>query len=60
MLGGWRRLLEIVAIGKDERGQGLVEYGLIILLVAIAIIASLELFGNELVLKYNDISKSIP
>ena len=28
--------------GKDERGQGLVEYALIILLVAIAIIGALS------------------
>ena len=30
---------------KDESGQGMVEYGLIIALIAIAVIAALELLG---------------
>lgn len=30
---------------KDENGQGMVEYGLIIALIAIAVIAALKLLG---------------
>ena len=30
---------------KDESGQGMVEYGLIIALIAIAVIAALKLLG---------------
>jgi Flp pilus assembly pilin Flp len=39
-----------------KRGQGLVEYALIILFVAIAIIASLTLFGQSLRGYYGTIS----
>ena len=38
---------------SDEEGQGLVEYGLIIALVSIAVIAVLVLFGPELVKIFN-------
>ena len=31
-----------------EEGQGLVEYGLILILVAVAIVVALTLFGSEL------------
>ncbi len=33
---------------KDESGQGMVEYGLIIALVAVAVIAVLTLMGTEI------------
>jgi pilus assembly protein Flp/PilA len=33
---------------RKERGQGMVEYALIILLVALVVIAALTLFGNQL------------
>lgn len=33
---------------KDESGQGMVEYGLIIALVAVAVIAVLTLMGGQL------------
>ncbi|HHV34551.1 MAG TPA: Flp family type IVb pilin [Syntrophomonadaceae bacterium] len=36
---------------KDEAGQGLVEYGLILALIAVAVIATLQLLGG----KVNDI-----
>jgi pilus assembly protein Flp/PilA len=38
----WRRLID------DERGQGLVEYSLIILLVVIACVGALTTFGGAL------------
>lgn len=33
---------------KDEEGQGLVEYGLLIVLVVIIVIAALAIFGDTL------------
>ncbi|HEX6988798.1 MAG TPA: Flp family type IVb pilin [Bacillota bacterium] len=33
---------------RDERGQGMVEYGLILALVAVAVIAILGFVGDEL------------
>jgi len=33
---------------KDEKGQGMVEYGLIIALVAVVVIAALTLMGGNL------------
>jgi Flp pilus assembly pilin Flp len=41
MLNNFRRLL------RDERGQGLVEYALIITLVSVAAFAALSLMGHK-------------
>ncbi|HLT18541.1 MAG TPA: Flp family type IVb pilin [Thermomicrobiales bacterium] len=41
---------------KRERGQGLVEYALIILLVAIAVIGALTTFGTSLAAYYDRIN----
>ncbi len=35
-------------LGRDEEGQGLVEYGLIIALVALVVIGAVLLLGKEL------------
>ncbi|GAG06711.1 unnamed protein product, partial [marine sediment metagenome] len=35
-------------ITRDDRGQGLVEYGLILLLVSVAIVATLGLLTGQL------------
>jgi pilus assembly protein Flp/PilA len=40
---------------KDEEGQGLVEYGLIIVLIAIAVITTLGLVGGQLDTVFNSI-----
>jgi pilus assembly protein Flp/PilA len=40
---------------NDEEGQGMVEYGLIIALVSIVVIAALVLVGDELVTVFNGI-----
>lgn len=40
---------------KKERGQGMVEYALIILFIAIAVIAALTIFGTTLSSTYSDI-----
>ncbi|HEY0602435.1 MAG TPA: hypothetical protein VGD58_05965 [Herpetosiphonaceae bacterium] len=43
-----------------EHGQGLVEYSLIILLIAIAVIVAVTAFGQELLATYNFIVGSWP
>jgi pilus assembly protein Flp/PilA len=39
---------------RFEEGQGLVEYALILVLVAVVVIAILTLFGNDLAAYYQD------
>ena len=44
---------------KDESGQGMSEYGLIIALVAIAVIAALTALGTGLTGKFTTITNAI-
>lgn len=44
---------------KDEKGQGLVEYALIIVLVSIAVIALLSALGVEVGNVFTDISTEL-
>jgi pilus assembly protein Flp/PilA len=44
----------------QEKGQGLVEYAIILLLVALIIIAVLRLLGPNLGNSYSSINNSIP
>ena len=59
MLGIYTRLVLSVADVKDrlrsQRGQGMVEYGLILVLVSIAVIASLLLLSGQLKTVFNNI-----
>ena len=41
-------LSKLMSFFKKERGQGMVEYGLIIALVAIAVITAITLLGGNL------------
>ena len=43
-----------------ELGQGLVEYALILLLVALALIIILSIFGTELADVYSNVIENIP
>lgn len=43
----------------EEEGQGLAEYSLIIALIALVVIASLQLFGDKLNVFYNYIKGEI-
>jgi Flp pilus assembly pilin Flp len=43
-----------------DNGQGLVEYSLILLLVALALIIVLSIFGSELAGVYSNIIDQIP
>lgn len=44
---------------KDESGQGLTEYALIIALIAIAVVAGVTTFGGSLAAYYNGIVTTI-
>jgi pilus assembly protein Flp/PilA len=45
---------------KEEAGQGMVEYGLIIALVAVVLIAALTLMGGNLKGMFNSVAGNIP
>lgn len=44
---------------KEEEGQGMVEYGLIIALIAIVVITALRLTGTNLTAIFNKIASAI-
>lgn len=44
---------------NNENGQGMVEYGLILALVAIVVIGALALLGDNLNLKFGEINAEI-
>ena len=44
----------------EDTGQGLVEYSLILLFIALAIILILSIFGTELADVYSNIVENIP
>jgi pilus assembly protein Flp/PilA len=44
----------------DERGQGSLEYGLIVALVAIALIAALTVFGSSIADSYKSSAHRLP
>ena len=43
-----------------EEGQGLVEYAVILMLIAIVVIAILTIFGTQLSSLYSRITSSVP
>ena len=43
-----------------EEGQGLVEYALIILLIALVVIGVVRIFGEQLVVTFTEITDSFP
>ena len=49
----------MMKLWKNEEGQGMVEYGLIIALVAIIVIAGISLLGNNIGILFNTVSGSI-
>lgn len=46
-------------IHRDERGQGMAEYGLILALVAIAVIAAVTLLGSKLGSTFKKVSDTL-
>jgi len=45
---------------KGERGQGLVEYALILVFIAIVVVAALGMFGIGLGVTYYDLIEALP
>ena len=45
---------------NEESGQGLVEYGLILALIALVVIAILKTVGNKLNNTFNSIQNALP
>jgi len=49
----------VVRLRHEEEGQGLVEYGLIIALVAIVVVAALMLLGKQIVSVFTSITGNL-
>jgi pilus assembly protein Flp/PilA len=45
---------------RDEEGQAMVEYGLIIALIAIVVIVALALLGDKIANLFNDVGETLP
>lgn len=45
---------------RDEEGQAMVEYGLIIALIAIVVIAALAILGPRVAQLFNDAGETLP
>ncbi len=45
---------------KDKKGQGMVEYALIIGLVAVVVIGALQLLGTDIIAAFEDITDTLP
>ena len=54
-----RRMLDKVSGAGHASGQGLIEYGLIVILIAIAVLLTLGLFGGQINQMYQTIKNSI-
>jgi pilus assembly protein Flp/PilA len=44
----------------EEEGQGLVEYGLILVLIAIAVVALVSVFGGQVEALYSEVMSKLP
>ncbi len=44
----------------DEEGQGLAEYGLILVLIAIGVVALMSVFGNQVKELYSEVMSKLP
>lgn len=51
---------EMMRFLKDEEGQGMVEYGLIIGLIAVVVIAALAILGPTVANMFNRVSDNLP
>lgn len=50
---------KIKGLFSEEQGQGMTEYGLILGLIALAVVAVLGLFGDELNTKFDALLKEL-
>ncbi len=44
---------------RDDRGQGMVEYALILLFVALVVILAVQLFGHQVSNTYSNVSNGL-
>lgn len=44
---------------RDEDGQGMAEYGLIIALIAVVVIGAITLLGTRLTSKFSDVNNAL-
>jgi pilus assembly protein Flp/PilA len=51
---------EVITLLQDEPGQGMVEYALILLLIAIVVILVLTILGTQLSITYSRIAAGFP
>ncbi len=47
-------LNKVLALFKEEEGQGMTEYGLVLGVIAVAVIAVMVLFRDEILKVYNE------
>jgi pilus assembly protein Flp/PilA len=53
------RLCRLIARLRDERGQGMVEYGLILVLIAVVVIIILSVVGNQVNNVFSNVSNGM-
>jgi len=53
-------LRKIVAFINDEEGASAVEYGLLVGLIAVAIIVAVTALGQKLVVLFNNVTAALP
>ena len=51
--------LQVAASQREDRGASAVEYGLLVALIAVVIIAGVTLLGTNLAAKFNQIAGAI-
>jgi pilus assembly protein Flp/PilA len=60
MLRQYILLQDMLRTRRDEKGATAVEYGLMVALIAVAIIAAVSLVGDRLNLLFGDVSAELP
>ncbi len=53
----WERLK---SLGRDDEGPTAIEYGLIALLIAMAIVAAVTLVGQKLTTPFGNVANNLP
>jgi pilus assembly protein Flp/PilA len=56
----WKKGSAVMLFAPQERGQGLVEYAIILALVAIVVIAVMRLLGPKIGNTFSTINRSLP
>lgn len=51
--------LEAASLLKNERGQGMAEYIIIVILVAIIVLVGIRLFGGSIINQFNNATNEI-